>query len=470
MNEGQHIAPQWVLKVDGSSIASIDSGQVVEIGRKPLRPLNDDGYERLDIVDPQRSMSKRHALVSVNGHGEAIVRDLNSTNGTYVVRPNGDLMRLPADVDFTLPGTAIRMQFGDVPVDFIRVEHEPEPQMPVADLFDYAINEAKQEPDAADMSVDDILDLRAGEPTALFSAGNVAHRVNTLRAAEAQTFEPMHEEAHEEDQHSVPLNFAQETVPEEPFPRDLFADAQAHTDAQADVDLTAAVAQADAMAAHHGAGDGEYAQPMESDEDVSAEETEKPKDNVIPVSALFGGSVYRQPGQNGPLTDEQPAEEPAEVEPVANDEWPVVEAQPAVEQPVTGTTDQWSFPVMQSESAVQSVENAQPVSENAGDEQTSYTPAFEPGSVFERVSKGGFIQPEPVIEVDGFTSDDAKRTNDFTVQFEMARHPQLLPFLAMNPSLYDDLYAWLAAQGNQDVDAALANNEGYQEYRKAVGK
>ena len=83
------------------------------------------------------------------------------------------------------------------------------------------------------------------------------------------------------------------------------------------------------------------------------------------------------------------------------------------------------------------------------------------------MSKGGFVKQEQTIEVDGLTSDEAKRTDDFTVQFEMARHPQLLPFLAMNPSLYDDLYAWLSAL---DIDAALSRNPGYAEYRKAVGK
>lgn len=455
MNEGQRIAPQWVLKVDGAAIANIDPGQVVEIGRKPLRPLSDDGYERLDIVDSQRSMSKRHALFTVNAQGEAIVRDLNSTNGTYVVRPNGDLMRLPANIDFTLPGTAIRMQFGDIPIDFIREEHEPEPQVPVADLFDYAIAEAKQEPDAADMSVDDILDLRAGEPTALFSAGNVAHRVNALRAAEAQAFPPLREEAHEEEQHSVPLNFAQEKADKDPSPRDLFADAQAHAEEQAEMDqadaeLTAALAQADAMSVV-AADDGD-AQSQDSGESETVEETGNHNDGVIPVAALFGGSVYRQPGQNGPATDAQPVEEPV--------------AEPSAESSEKPSPEEPSEDSSQSASAVADwlvADEPEPVEEQ-------YTPAFEPGSVFERVSKGGFVQPEPVIEVDGFTSDDAKHTSDFTVQFEMARHPQLLPFLAMNPSLYDDLYAWLAAQGNQDVDAALANNEGYQEYRKAVGK
>lgn len=52
----------------------------------------------------------------------------------------------------------------------------------------------------------------------------------------------------------------------------------------------------------------------------------------------------------------------------------------------------------------------------------------------------------------------------------MARHPELLPFLAMNPSLYDDLYTWLAAQGNADIDEALSKNAGYEDYRKAMGK
>ncbi|PLS26154.1 forkhead-associated protein, partial [Bifidobacterium parmae] len=100
-----------------------------------------------------------------------------------------------------------------------------------------------------------------------------------------------------------------------------------------------------------------------------------------------------------------------------------------------------------------------------------YTPAFEPGSVFDKVSKGEFDKPQtPMVEVDGLTSEDARHTTDMTLQFEMARHPELLPFLAMNPALYDDLYAWLAAQGDADIDEALAHNVGYQDYREATGK
>ncbi len=90
--------------------------------------------------------------------------------------------------------------------------------------------------------------------------------------------------------------------------------------------------------------------------------------------------------------------------------------------------------------------------------------------MFERVANGDFDKPKELIEAGGYTSDDARRSDDFTEQFEMARHAELLPFLAMNPTLYDDLYEWLAAQSNADIDEALSRNPGYEDYRKAVGK
>ncbi|BDZ43220.1 hypothetical protein GCM10025865_25190 [Paraoerskovia sediminicola] len=37
-----------------------------------------------------------------------------------------------------------------------------------------------------------------------------------------------------------------------------------------------------------------------------------------------------------------------------------------------------------------------------------------------------------------------------------AAAPELHPYLAGNPSTYPDLLAWLSAQGNPEVDAALA--------------
>ena len=65
MSEDQRTAQQWTVKVDGTELKKLGSGESVEIGRKPLRPLADDGFARLDIMDTNKSMSKRHAIVSV---------------------------------------------------------------------------------------------------------------------------------------------------------------------------------------------------------------------------------------------------------------------------------------------------------------------------------------------------------------------------------------------------------------------
>ncbi len=195
MSEDQRTAQQWTVKVDGTELKKLGSGESVEIGRKPLRPLVDDGFARLDIMDANKSMSKRHAIFSVDAQGNASVRDLKSTNGSFVVADNGQLMRLPADEDFRLPFAPMTLQFGDVRVTFEHGSEHAVPETennasaPVSNLFSYAVSdEVPQEPDAADMSVDDILNLRAGEPTALFNARNVANRVNFMQRAEHQSF------------------------------------------------------------------------------------------------------------------------------------------------------------------------------------------------------------------------------------------------------------------------------------------
>lgn len=430
---------QWVIRANGSEVGRVSPSHSVEIGRKPLRPLADDGMSRIDVPDETRSMSKRHAVFSVSENGAANVRDMASTNGTYVVRDDGGLMRLPQSVDFLLPTSPVRMQFGDVPVDFTRVEQEApeEPQPAVPDLFDYAVGEGRQEPDAADMSVDDILDLRAGEPTSMFQADSVKHRAQELDAAQHQTFEPFPFE-----QAAVPLTIMPETE-QEGAPRDLFEDAQSagvdaedlHLDEEPVDDNPTAPQRVDSvwtLVAEQQAGQAE-SEPASEPQSASEEQ-------AVPDT---------QPAAEEARPSEEPADDPAAGA-------PLVFTAMTADQPS-------SMPDLDREPA------AREEPESAGIAE-SFTPAFEPGSVFERVSQGGFAPPEPTVQIDGMTSDDAKRTTDFTMQFEMARHPQLLPFLAMNPSLYDDLYAWLAAQGNQDIDEALSRNEGYQEYRRAVGK
>ena len=160
---------QWTVKVDGNNVKTLHDGESVEIGRKPLRPLSDDGFARLDIMDPGKSMSKRHAVLSVDKQGNCSVRDLHSTNGSFVVTNNGQLMRLPAGEDIKLPIDSMTLQFGDVRLTLESAfEHDDEDDdatsgvsddtsQPVSNLFEYAVSdEAPQEPDAADMSVDDI--------------------------------------------------------------------------------------------------------------------------------------------------------------------------------------------------------------------------------------------------------------------------------------------------------------------------
>jgi hypothetical protein len=508
---------EWTVRINGVDQASLKPGESVEIGRKPLRPLADDGDMRLDVADQTKSMSKRHALFEVKGNGSASVRDLGSTNGSYVVRDNGDLLRLPANAEFMLPSSPMRMQFGDVPADFIRIDDpvgaDQRPKVP--DLFGYAVNEAPQEPDAADMSVDDILDLRAGEPTAMFSAERVRRKVDELDLNNLNITQP-------------------EVKSEEPaLPRDLFADAMAqHAENEAarqvqenmdsvslpeqppieDEKPVPKVVPVEAIAhsvAKHGRS-GAVAQPA-SDQPVasgpvttaavaaSADTPGLMKSGAIAKpesSPVQTGPAQIKSAQTGPVQTG-----PAQVKPVQTGSAQVKSAQtgpaqvkpaqtgPAQTAPAQVKSAQVKSAQSEPASSVQSAASAAaglvftPMGERSGDGRQQmqatvdeldstvvYTPAFEPGSVFDRVAKGELKAREQVIEVDGLTSDDAKTCQDFSAQFEIARHSELLVFLAMNPYLYDDMYAWLSARGETDIDEALAYNKGYQEYREAVGK
>ena len=668
----QRSGQQWIIKVNGAEQTDVKPGESIEIGRKPLRPLADDGNRRLEVPDSERSMSKRHALFTVHEDGSADVRDLNSTNGSYMIRENGELTRLQPGVECELKYSPIRLQFGDIPVDFIRVDAQERVEPKVTDLFSYAPDDAKQEPDPSDMSVDDILNLRAGEPTAMFSSQNVADRLRELRDASlhvpklagTEPEQPVDGNASDDQLQAQP---GQETVQEqaspaghtvsgadagqrdsasrqsasgvmpvqretsparafgaqpilpdpvvtvtqqrqfaeqhpleelpltvqpggmnEPGPRDLFADAEKRSKqedqakqqpSESDAGSSAsgqdgAEAAGGQYQAENTTAQGDSADNMPADiangGSVAPEQSEAPASNpskpdVVSVHDLFSAQrihevqaaraasdrdAQRQPvnaqqptaeGQSAnqsadeSLADQSPAHEsPASaVQPPAEQiaqAGPVAAQQPAqaAQQPtqqaarVTFTPMDASAaqaspaaqyapaaqdtqaaqpaqaaPVMQATQPVQSVPQqasqtaesqdysrfarpaaGQPTAQQPGmqqpqvsaDPQQNFKPVFEPGSVFERVSRGDFDKQEQMVQVGGYTSQQAKTTSDYTVQFQIARHAQLLPFLAMNPSLYDDLYTWLAAQGNADVDAALSRNQGYQEYRKAVGK
>lgn len=542
-----------MIRVDGSDLTSVEAGQTVEIGRKPLRPLSDDGTTRVEILDDTRSMSKRHAEFSVKSDGNAILRDMNSTNGTYLVRPGNDLVRLPSGSDFALTDDTVRLQFGDVPVDFVRfiddsTTHSDDPA--VANLFDYALDNVASEPEASELSVDDILNLRAGEPTNIFDSNSVRTRAHELREAEQQTFVPFAQPIN-----PVTTNDAVEEDAPDAAPRDLFADA--HDVAAGKIDEPAVKKEEFVPRMHDGP---RHAGGRPADRLISVDELGKPRlPDIMPLQmtpqqpAIAQPAVQQEPANQQTAAQPAPAQEPQPAAQAAapavehdtqsmvqrpqeqqgqeqrrfaeqstaldfevlttslhaehRDEPVAVDVQSAVavnqqsneQQPTPNTTAveqsvQAEQPV-QTVQPVQSAQTAQPVqtvqaqptpaaadvdarfkpTAQTGEvdqpEQTqAFTPAFEPGSVFERVAKGEFNQREELVEAGGYNSDQARRSDDFAEQFEMARHAELLPFLAMNPALYDDLYAWLAAQGNADVDKALSTNPGYEDYRKAMGK
>lgn len=541
-----------MIRVDGSDLTSVEAGQTVEIGRKPLRPLSDDGTTRVEILDDTRSMSKRHAEFSVKSDGNAILRDMNSTNGTYLVRPGNDLVRLPSGSDFALTDDTVRLQFGDVPVDFVRfiddsTTHSDDPA--VANLFDYALDNVASEPEASELSVDDILNLRAGEPTNIFDSNSVRTRAHELREAEQQTFVPFAQPIN-----PVTTNDAVEEDAPDAAPRDLFADA--HDVAAGKIDEPAVKKEEFVPRMHDGP---RHAGGRPADRLISVDELGKPRlPDIMPLQMTPQQPVAQQPAIAQPAVQQEPANQqtaaqpaPAqEPQPAAQAAAPAVEhdTQPMVQRPqeqqgqeqrrFAEQSTALDFEVLttslhaehrdepvavdvqsvvavnqqsneqqptpnttaveqsvQAEQPVQSAQTAQPLQTvqaqptpaaadvdarfkptaqtgevDQPEQMQAFTPAFEPGSVFERVAKGEFNQREELVEAGGYNSDQARRSDDFAEQFEMARHAELLPFLAMNPALYDDLYAWLAAQGNADVDKALSTNPGYEDYRKAMGK
>jgi hypothetical protein len=569
----------WVIKVNGSTKADVGPGENVEIGRRPIRPVVDDGHRRLEINDTSRSVSKRHALFTVAENGGASITDLHSTNGSYVVDGEG-LRRLEPNRDFIFPDSPMRLQFGDVPVDFVRIETEEsgDDEQQVPDLFDYASSGAGNpdvEPHMASMSVDDILNLRAGEPTAAFSASDVATRLQRAASSlenevdESSESVPsrsvdeasvLNEEKGAADdvvleKHSesgtmnlnegrpvdrISLNvIGPEVQAADVKARDLFKDAmenglgnktvrgadaaQAQSASQLDeavnsvaaeklvVDLPPQQKPTKQDSSIESRRDEIQAQPAaQSVQAQASAQTVTPQqkgddgvpngiDSLAPGNdGVRNGTVQQSPNsgegsESGRVVEDKPkaiagndeqkssafsrseANEVLFIPMEANSTSDVQRddgqnnvsaAQANVDATVESNTERNKFmrPVMSEADGTFS-------GEAAGTAETqAFKPTFEPGSVFEKVSNGEFQQKAPEVEVEGMSSDEAKRTTDFSEQFEMAKHPQLLPFLAMNPSLYGDLYEWLSAVGNDDVDAALANNSGYNEYRNKAAE
>ena len=450
----QQTLQRWMITVGGVEQARVGAGQSVEIGRKPIRPLREDGFMRVDVVDNKRSMSKRHALFIVDASGAATIRDLNSTNGTYLVSESGDLLRLDPGVDFHMPDSIVRMQFGDVPVDFVRIE-EKAPQgsdadaQPVRDLFSYAPDNDIKEPDAADLSVDDILDIRAGEPTGVFHAQSVS-RPDLVWDSQKR----LSDDAASDDLGSASA-----------------ADAGADADDNDNSAVTSAVTAAESSSVEPSSvadvasvldvasvaeSVAEQIKPVIAGQVVLPVVRDEFESPVEPRN-LFDDAANNDVSSNDVASNDVDSNNDASNDAVNND----------VSTNNADTNDDASD--VSNPSDVSDANNISDVSATIASDSAQFTPAFEPGSVFEKVSNGEFSARKEVVSAGGFTSEEAQKTDDFAEQFEMAKYQELLPFLAMNTNLYDDLYAWLSAQGNADVDQALAQNSGYSAYRNAIG-
>lgn len=467
----QQTLQRWMITVGGVEQARVGAGRSVEIGRKPIRPLREDGFMRVDVVDNKRSMSKRHALFIVDASGAATIRDLNSTNGTYLVSESGDLLRLDPGVDFHMPDSIVRMQFGDVPVDFVRIE-EKAPQgsdagaQPVRDLFSYAPDNDIKEPDAADLSVDDILDIRAGEPTGVFHAQSVSRpdlvwdsqkRLNAAAADDLGSASAADAGADADD--NADNNSAVTSAEPSSVAPSNVADVASVLD-------VASVAESVAEQIKPVIA-GQVVLPVVRDEFESPVEPRNLFDD-----AANNDAANNDVSSNDVASSDVSSNDDASNDVVAND---VVTNDVVTNDDVSdvinpsNVSDANNISNVSDASDASDANNISDVSATIASDSAQFTPAFEPGSVFEKVSNGEFSARKEVVSAGGFTSEEAQKTDDFAEQFEMAKYQELLPFLAMNTNLYDDLYAWLSAQGNADVDQALAQNSGYSAYRNAIG-
>ena len=468
----QQTLQRWMITVGGVEQARVGAGRSVEIGRKPIRPLREDGFMRVDVVDNKRSMSKRHALFIVDASGAATIRDLNSTNGTYLVSESGDLLRLDPGVDFHMPDSIVRMQFGDVPVDFVRIE-EKAPQgsdagaQPVRDLFSYAPDNDIKEPDAADLSVDDILDIRAGEPTGVFHAQSVSRpdlvwdsqkRLNDAAAADDLGSASAADAGADADDNADNNSAVTSAEPSSVAPSSV-ADVASVLD-------VASVAESVAEQIKPVIA-GQVVLPVVRDEFESPVEPRNLFDD-----AANNDAANNDVSSNDVASSDVSSNDDASNDVVAND---VVTNDVVTNDDVSdvinpsNVSDANNISNVSDASDASDANNISDVSATIASDSAQFTPAFEPGSVFEKVSNGEFSARKEVVSAGGFTSEEAQKTDDFAEQFEMAKYQELLPFLAMNTNLYDDLYAWLSAQGNADVDQALAQNSGYSAYRNAIG-
>ncbi|MEO8093321.1 MAG: FHA domain-containing protein [Pseudolysinimonas sp.] len=110
----RHAHSGWRLVFPGTGPVGVDSP--LFLGRNPAATI--PGAKTMAIDDPEKSLSKTHALVEVNG-GVLYVTDLDSTNGVWVVPEGGEAIEVVPGTRVVVPAGA-DLELGDV---VIQVEH-----------------------------------------------------------------------------------------------------------------------------------------------------------------------------------------------------------------------------------------------------------------------------------------------------------------------------------------------------------
>lgn len=116
LSAARHAAPSWRLVVPGHPGPVPITGRLF-LGRTPSPTPGTTG-DVLAVVDPAKSVSKTHAVLELDDAG-LWVSDLDSTNGVWVVPPQGEPIEVVPGVRTAVtPGADLEL--GDF---VIQVEH-----------------------------------------------------------------------------------------------------------------------------------------------------------------------------------------------------------------------------------------------------------------------------------------------------------------------------------------------------------
>lgn len=408
----------WLLSVVGSNQTyHISPGQSVIIGRTPIRAssLKKDGAEnipRMNISDRKKSLSKAHLRVSVNNNGDAEICDLNSANGTYVVRKDDAMMALPPHRPIVLDKSPIRLQLGDVGLWIEKVLSQSE---------DTSATDGNSEGEMADIAE------HQGRQQGISSG--IPHGNGTRGStAGGQGVSPSLPPKGTSTAPGVPGNtpLSSKTIP-------------------------APVSTVRGLPFKNGAPSSVFPQ-QDSQKATQTGSFAAVGTQQVPQSSTFAVQQSTSSGNIGAGYSSQSENENMRIHDVLE----VRAGEPTHS--------------LNAQDIQRSIYEARERQNNAqgfpGTQSTQFAAVnqFEPGSVFEQVRRHQKAVEEASTTIAGFSIEEVKRSADQKKQFEMAKYQELLPYLALNPYLYEDLYIWLAAMEDPTIQRALSTNRGYLYY------